>query len=241
MDYANLKHNPEAVRKAWYADKKDKTIVALEPCTICFPKHWMDSGLGSIDDRYNVMAMFAVIVGDNYSVSDAMAKMPLTPDSVNTVKIDDVDYYELSWEKGGVITPNRFLVVDNGNAYQCFLEFISKGKTPWYFSVVHLANIFRTSELHAGANLQADPAIMSNFTAFRCRDMKDSKRYFRETIKDQSQLVTERPQINSLTSVAGNATNTTAKLLGANLAEGAVSAIISPSVTNETLEDRLLA
>lgn len=241
MDYSGLKHDPERVKKAWHADKKDGTIVALEPCKIYFPKHWVEGGLGHIDDRFNVLAMFGVVVDGSYAVSDAAAIMPLTPDEVNTVKIDDGDYYELSWDKGGVICPNRFLVKEAGIAYEIFLEFISKGKTPWYMGVERLAQIFRTSKLHAGADLSADPSILSNFTAFRCRDTKNPKKYFREAIQTQADLNTTRPQINSLNSVAGNATNTTAKLLGANLAEGAVSAVINQSQTHEALEDRLLA
>lgn len=240
MDYASLKHSPERVRKALHADKKDQTIVALEPVTIYFPKHWMESGMGHIDDRFNVMAFFAIVVDGHFCSTDAMAIMPLTPDEVNTIKIDDGDYYELKWEKGGVICPNRFLVKDGGAAYEVFLEFISKGKTPWYMSVERLANLFRTAKLHAGANLAADPSILSNFTAFRCRDMKNPKKYFRETLQTQSDLDT-RPQVNSLNSVAGNATNTTAKLLGANFSEGVVSAVINQSQNNEALEDRLLA
>lgn len=240
MDIAGLKHNPEAVHRAWYADANTQTIVATEDCKIYFPKSWLSGKLGTIDSRFNVLGVFAIVVGNNYAVSDCMAKMPLIPDEVNAVKINEIDYYELSWLKGSVICPNRFLVKDKQLLYHVFEEFHGRGRQPWYIGVVKLISLFHTSVLHGGASLNTNQAIISLLTSARARQ-EDRTKYFKEQLITQSDLTRHSPVMIPLANVAYGSTNATARLYGGYLTEGLVSELVNPSERQEKIESLLTA
>lgn len=241
MDVSTLIRDPERVAKAWISPPETKTIIAKKPCKIYFPKHYMDGKLGSIDDRFNVMGVFGITIEDKYyCASDALAIMPLTPDSINVVKIDDSEYYVLSFDEGSVICPNRSLVKDKTLMYEVSNEFVAKGKTPWYFNKSMMSNIFKTDSIHGGIRMGDDRSIISITAAFRARNPKDRSQPFRYAVKTQKEFDETMPDYLALNSVAATVSNTATKLVGGYLTEGIVSALVEPSTTVESAEKQLL-
>lgn len=241
MDISNLIRKPSIVNKAWFSPPDTGTIIAKKACKVYFPKHYMDGKLGHIDDKFNVMGVFGITVDDKYfCASDALAVMAFTPDVINIVKIQDAEYYELGWEEGSVICPNRFLVQNKSLMYEVSNEFVSKGKTPWYFDKAMMANVYKTDKLHGGVRMGDDRAIISTTASFRARDPKNREQAFRYSVRTQKEFDEGQPDYLPLNSVAATASNTATKLIGAYLQEGMVSAIIEPSTTVESSEKQLL-
>lgn len=238
MDISNLKRAPDVIHRNW-VNQKGGQIVTKVPCKVLFPKHYLDSQLGSVDERFNTIAIFAVVMGDSYGVSSALAVMPFTPDETNVVTIDGTPYAELSWEAGSVVCPNRNLVVNDKMAYAVYDEIVAKGKTPWYLTPVDLGTLFDSSVKHAGANLHSAPAILQIFTASRVRIPGDRSRYAREVYKTQDDLINMPTDVIPLRSVSYGATNTTARLTGAYLSEGINSSLLNPAKQTEEIEELL--
>lgn len=241
MDVSKLKRDPKKCLEAWSTPKDSKSIIAKKNVKIYFPKHYMTGPLGNIDDKFNTIAVFGIVVDDTYyCASDAPAKMSLTPDSVNVVKINDSDYYELSWEKGSIITENRFLVINKGLMSEISNEFIEKGKTPWYVNQWYIANLFKHDQLFGGVKIAENDTLISLTAAFRARHPDDRSKSFRNVVKDQKEFDTVMPIMTPLNSVAASASNTLTRLNGGYMTEGMVGAIVDPSDKLETVESLLI-
>lgn len=241
MDITTLIRDPSKVIDAWSISKDSKSIIATKNVKVYFPKAYMTSTLGNIDDKFNVIGVFGIVVDDKYfCASDALAKMSLQPDTVNVVKIQDGEYYELGWEPGSIITPNRFLVVSKELLSEVSNEFIEKGKTPWYLNLPFLSNLFSTDKLFGSVRIAEDRSLISLTSAFRARHPDDRRRPFRAMVKTQKEFDTVMPVMTPLNSVAASASNTLTKLGGGYMNEGMVSALVEPSETLETVESLLI-
>lgn len=240
MDITGLKHNPAACAKAWHEPKDSTLIIAKESCKVYFPKHYIGSDLGYIDDKFNVIGIFGVVVGNNYCASNALAIMPFTPAAVNLVRIDEGQYYELSWEKGDIICPNRNLVKAVSNLAKVYAEAVEKGKTAWYIRKEQMINLFDTDNFHTGGNVGDNRSQHALITAFRAKDPRDRSVPFRLAYTTQKEFDEAEPDYVALNSVAASRTNTMTKLTSGYLPVGVVGAIVEPTKTVESVEGHLL-
>lgn len=241
MKVDKLIRNSKRVLKAWRYDNKANVIVAAEPCRIMFPKHYVDGGkLGLMENNILVVAIFAIVVEDKYfAVSNAAAQMPLSPDSVNTVTIDDAEYYELSWDKDSIICPNTKLVKNKDIAYEINSEFVKKGKTPWYMNALDLISLTNTFEEYAGVNLGVSETELGIQTAARMRQPENRTRFIREKFKTQDDLENMPSAIIPLRSIGGGASNTNARIIGSYHNEGIVSSLVNTTEKVEAIEEFL--
>lgn len=233
MEISNLKSDPEKVRSALAEVRlgNNYSLVAKEEVKVCFPKIWLESDMGNIDSKISVFAMVGLIVDSSFCYIDALAFINLNPLDVSIVKIEDIEYYILTYQKGQTITDSTTLVRDGLNTSKAFNEFLAKAKTPWYIGYVGICNLFRTSQLHAGYNTKTDRSIHSFMTGNRSRDPSNSGKLFRYTLKSQEDVY-KQPVMLPLTSVSG-ATSATSRLAGSNMKEGIVESIVNPTTTLE--------
>lgn len=215
--------------------------IAKEKVIIHFPKHYMNGKLGHIDDYFNPVAFFAIIVGDYYAVSKYIAWKPLSPDSVSVITIDGMKYYELTWEPGSTICPNTNLVMDNQLVYTVDNEIHGKGKTPWYLNRHDLAKLLDSSVAAAGVNLGANHAILELSEAIRARKQGDLFVYARTLFKTQKELDNTPVEYIPMNAVAFAVNNTMSRTLGANFRESLVASMVDPSTTSDTLDTVLRA
>lgn len=214
-------------------------MITTVPCKVMFPKSYLTGSLGSVDEHFNVIGIFAIIMGDKYGFSNAASIMPLSPDTTNVVTIDEVQYMELGWEAGSVICPNVNLIKADHVVSQIFDEFIAKGRDPWYTTYTDHVKILWSTAKYAGVNLKAPKSILSVFASSRARVEGDLSSYFRETLKTQADLAKAKPLMIALRNIAYGATNTTARISGAYLDSGINSALINPAKESEAFEESL--
>lgn len=238
MDVSQLKRDKSKILAATKIVKvgDDRSLIANGNVKVYLPKHWTEGNLGSIDDKFNTLAMICFVVDDKYYSSlEALAKISLNTYDVSTVRIEDIEYYELSYQKGETIADSLLLVQDKNIVYEVFNEIIAKGKMPFYIGYVSALTLFDTSPLHAGYNTGTDIAIESLMSANRARDPKTPSKLYRYTLENQQDLFTKVPSMLPLTSVSG-ATNTSTRIMGSRMKEGILESIIDPSTTIESGE-----
>lgn len=241
MDISSLVRNKDEVLSSISEVKtgNNYSIVAKKKIDVLFPKYWIESELGSFDAKVNVFAMVAFVVEDKfYSHLDVLAYITLNPLDSSSVKIEDIEYFKLTYQPGETITDSTTLVKDGLSVARAFNEFLSKSKVPWYMGYADVCSIFYTSELHAGYNTKTDKAIESFMTANRSRNPKKPSQLFRYSIKTQEELETVRPVMLPLTSVSG-ATSASSRLAGSYMKDGIVESVVNPTYTLEE-SDKLL-
>lgn len=241
MDITSFRKDPAKVLKNIEVDEENFLLIAKAPVQIMVPEHYFNGKLGSIGERYMVTGIFAVIAGTNYCTSLVNAQMPLTPDDVNTVVIEDSRYYVFSWEAGGVICPNTRLPQNPALVYEIYDEVIAKGKMPWYIKRRERAELLYTAPRFAGVNLGDEHELQSIFAASCDRDHTDLSKHARTYFKSQDDYDTYPCSYIPLRSVAMGTDNTTAKMLGAYLESGVTSALVNPTDTAEDVESLLRA
>jgi hypothetical protein len=129
--------------------------------------------------------------------------------------------------------------MDNRLLYNVYNEFIAKGSIPWFFNYRDLGGLFEHSGKYSGTVLGANHIIHEMVAATISRDPDKLNNQYRHRLNSLSDLEGTKPTVIKLNSVAYNATNTTAKLIGAYYEEGVVSALINPSTTAEPIESIL--
>lgn len=237
MEMSSLTRNPDKVLKAIKED--GDTWVATEDVKIYFPSHYINGKIGSLDDKFNVLAFFMFVVGDNYAVYMVPSIMPLTPDSSTTVKSGGEDFYELLFEAGSVITPNLNLVQRKTLAFEIYDEFIAKGRVPVYFDRIDFSRILTYIGEYCGVDLGADMAILSGYGAQINRAPDDLTIPMRERFEKQGDLLEMAGEWIPLRSVSFGADNTTSRTIGSYAPEGFAAALTNPSERVESIEQLL--
>jgi hypothetical protein len=120
--------------------------------------------------------------------------------------------------------------------YRVYNEIIAGGHTPWYLGYAEMARIFDTARYHAGANVGQNHEVTELLISLIARNPKNRHEYYRATIQDMHDLVTNPPVFIPLRSVEYAASNTLNKLAGSYFSRGVVSALVSPSERVERLD-----
>lgn len=240
MDVSNLERNPAKVKAAIEQNHKANVMVAKKPIRIYFPKHYLSGRLGSIESDIRVVAIYAMVVDDEfYAVSNICAKIPLTPDRINVVKIEDSPYYELSWEKGSIISPNTRLLKDPDLSFFVNDEFVNKGYTPWYMNPLDLNAVTNSFKKHAGVDLGVALTQLGIQTASRMRSANDLSMYARESFKTTADITDAPMELIPLNSVGDGTTNAMSRMLGGYASEGLVSSLVNESDSVQSIERHL--
>lgn len=238
MDISKLKRDPKAIHGI-LKTQKDGSVVCTQPCNIYIPVSFSDHPLADIGKDTSIIGFFAIVSGNKYGVSKAIAMMHIEPTTTNTVYIDDTPYYEFIFEKGSRVIVSNELVKTNTLVYYLSDHIISKGNNPWYLDYTDIAEIFDSASHHAGANLAVDLAIFEMIAATRARTPKDRTKYLRHSLKTQDDYANADRVFIPLKNISLGATNTTAKLMGAYFNEGLSSALVNPATRSEKIEELL--
>ena len=237
MEISHLKRDGDYVKKAF--KQMDEQIIAVKECKIYFPERYQEKKLAKIAVESSVLAMYALVVDNHYGVSKVPAMMPIRPDSVNSVKINDDHYFECVFSKGSTVCPNVNLVKNDTLLYDIFNEFIQNGKIPWYFNYKDLGELFKFSKKHTGTELGANRGVTELIIASIARNPNKLTEYYRHSISSLKDIEKNPPQIIKLNSVSYGATDSMSKIIGGYFDEGVMSALVNPSEQIEPIEELL--
>lgn len=242
MDFDIKNRKRDIVLEAIHEDEKTHKWTAKQNLKIYFPKRYLNGKLGNLDERFNTVAMFAVVLEDgSWDFHSACSIIPLTPKTSSLVKINQVDYYELGWEAGDVICPNLNLVQRSNLAFEIYDEFITKTRLPPYMDSIDHSNLLDSLQPFTGVDLGANFALLRIYNATTSRNPKDRTQPARELYEKQSDFHMMEVDRIALRSVAYVADNTSSRLLGSYLAQGLNSALVNPSENIEEIEQILIS
>lgn len=235
LDPNNLVRDPSKVKSTLVED--GDRLITKTGCKIYIPTRWTDKNLAVVGKEIRVVSVFPIVVDDKYySISSAVAAMPLTPSRTSIVTIADEECYEFLFEKGSVVCPNVNLVRISNTAYYLYDEIIAKARVPWYLDYEDILRLLHTAKMHADITLAANNVPMELLAATIARQSKDVTKYYRHQVSTGKAAQVDQPDYVPLGNVLLGATNTTAKLMGNYLDDGITSALINPTDQIDTVE-----
>lgn len=232
MDITKLVRTENKVIKELY-EVKDKLLCKKE-AKVYIPEDYFQKGLAIDGEELKILAHFPIVVGNNYEMMNANCMVSTNPSIINRVEIEGVKFREYTYELGDAIIDNLNILKSPTLVYDIFYEIKANGHIPWYFNKDDLLGLFRTAEKYGNAKFDVDNAILELIASVLVRSPKDRKVLYRNLEKWE-----DHPLYVALKSVGYGATNTTAKLIGADFQEGVTSALTNVSKNNETIEDAL--
>lgn len=239
MDISKLKRDPERVR-ANLKMTQGRTVVTSKLCRIYIPALFAEKQLASIGSEVYILGIFALVMDDGYySVSLTNAMMRIDPATINTVLVDDEQYYEFVFEPGDTVIANTDLVESKTLPYHINETIIARGKVPWYLNYEDVGSLFDSARKYAGVDLGPNDAVLEMIASAIARSPNDPKVYYRQFVKSKEDLKKNPPRFIAFKSISYGATNTTAKLMGSYFETSMNSALVNPSERLEDMEELL--
>lgn len=220
----------------------DGRVLAVKPVRIHIPARFAERDLAYVGIENYILGIYAIIVEDQfYGVSLVNAMIPIDPTETNRIKINGDEYFEFVFPAGSTVFKSLNLLKTDTLTYKIYDEILSGGRIPWYVAYEELGKLFDTALYHAGANIGTNQEVTQLIASLVARDSKDRTKYYRTTIENLSDMITNPPVYVPLKSVEYSSTNTTNKLGGSYFSLGVVSSLNDPSDRVEKIESLLRA
>lgn len=208
---------------------KDKQYITDSPTIIEFPKRFLDKDLATIGAKTYVYGVFAIIIGDTYSVSIIPSFIETSPLHVKEVTRDNIEYVQFHYGKGMSIIENNSVIRNKIYTYNILEEFYLKGNVPWYIDYNDLNTIFSNMKYYADSNIGQSKLTNEIIVSYIARDTEDKTRYHRlSKNKDYCFIALDDIYYATL--------GTVNKLSGSYFDKGLVSALVQPEKSPTQLE-----
>jgi hypothetical protein len=225
-----LKRNKDFISSKLYT--KDGKIYCKEKCTIEFPKWYEDKELATIQDSVQFYGVFAIIIGDQYSVSIIPTLCQTTPIMVREIEREGIVYNQFIYGKDDCILDNVNVVKVEILSYNFFETYYMYARAPWYIEYEDLVRIMDNLPGYAKSNVGDNYISNEVVTSFITRSKADKKVFFRQNgTKGFEYVDLLSPYFSSLSTVN--------KLGGNYFTNSLVSAIVQPETSTTKLEEHV--
>lgn len=210
--------------------EKDGKLYVKEKTIIEFPKWYEDKELASIQEVAYIYGIFAIIIGDKYSVSVIPTLIPTIPILVNEIERDGIIYTQFVYGKDDCIIENINVVKHDILSYNFFETYFMYAREPWYVEYEDLVKIMDNLVPYAKSNV-GDSHISSELVvSYITRDKSNHKKFYRQVEgKVKYEYV-------DLMNVYSSVFSTTNRLAGGYFTNGMVSSLVQPSKTVSKIE-----
>lgn len=239
MDITKLIRSPINITKS-LKEMKDNSLVTTDRLRIYIPVRFSERNLAKISSEIYICGICAIVNDNNqYGVLIVPSMIKITPTVINTIKVGEDSYYEFIFDKGSKVIENLDVLVNDTLAFFIFDEFFTKGRVPWYINYNDLGTIFDKSAKYANVNFNDKRVILELVASTIARNPADRYKTYRQSITKQEDVNNNPPKYIPLEAIQFTATNTVAKLAGAYMSDGVVSALVNPSEDVERIEKLL--
>lgn len=225
-----LKRDPDAIKKL--LTNKDNAYYTSKALTIEFPEWYTTKGLYRNEDTHYLYGIFAIVVGDVYSVSLIPTIVTTLPVAVNEVERDGVMYIQLRYAAGSKVLESNKAIMQSFLAYDFFDGFFMQAKVPWFIEYKDLATLMDNTVSYGGTNLGESQINNELLCSFIARTPKDKRVFFRVNPTGKVSFV-------DLMDVRYSSLSTVNKIAGNYFNESLVSALIQKETTPTTLEQHV--
>lgn len=223
----NLTRDPDYINSVLYT--KDGAVYCKEKAIIEFPKWYSDKELWTIGEYNYVYGVFAIIVGDKYSVSCIPTLVQINPIVVSEIERGEDTYTRFIFGENKSIIENTKVVKQELLSYNMFSSFFLNAKVPWYLEYKDMIKIMDNLPLYAKSNLGGDWIANELVVSFVTRYKEDKKLFHRQKPNEEYTYV-------DLNNVYYSAMSTLNKLAGNYYTESLVSALVQKEKEPTKLE-----
>jgi hypothetical protein len=226
----------KSLKKYTRYDEKEHTLYFTgKQAKIHIPTRYETYGYLDRGNTIKTLGVMNVIVDDKeYAPLCILGIIEIVPSEVEIVTIDNATYLELILNKDDILIKHTDVIQNSNIPYSIFVEFISYGKLPYFFSYDTVSTIFDAANRMTGANLDdVNHSIFELIFAHLYRDKDNLTTFYRLTD------MKKEPKFIPLRSVPLATQSTTSKLLGSYFGDGLTSALITENTIHRDVEDYL--
>jgi len=223
-----MKRDKDFIQSKLYL--KDGKIYTKEKTVIEFPKWYENKELLDIQDVTYLFGVFAIIIGDKYSVSIIPTLINTSPIIIREVERDNITYIQFVYGKDDVLIDNINVVKKDLLSYNLFENFFIYAKAPWFMEYEDLIKVLDNVYPYANSNLGNNFIATELVTSFIARTKKDKSIFLRQDPTAQAEYV-------DLTNVYFSALSTLNKVAGNYFTEGLTSALVQKEKEPTKLEN----
>lgn len=209
---------------------KDGKIYTKEKTIIEFPKWYENKELLDIQDVTYLYGVFAIIIGDKYSVSVIPTLINTTPIIIREVERENGTYIQFVYGKDDVLIDNTTIAKKDLLSYNIFENLFIYAKAPWFIEYEDLIKILDNIYPYSNSNLGNNFVATELVTSFIARTKKDKTVFLRQDPNAQADYV-------DLTNVYFSALSTLNKVAGNYFTEGLTSALVQKEKEPTKLEN----
>lgn len=214
---ATLTRDPDFIKSNLYTENnklytKEKTIIE-------FPKWYEDKNLLSYENKTSLYAIFALIIGDKYSVSTIPTTIYTNPVTIEEVKRGDTEYYRFVYGKGNILIEDLNVIKKELLSFNMFESFFIQARVPWFIEYEDLIKLLDNLEPYAKSALGSSYIATELVCSFISRSKEDKLVFFRQYQKSH-------PEYVDLLNVYYSALSTTGKIAGNYFTQALVSSIV---------------
>lgn len=218
--------------------KKDSKNKALhfkgKELVIHIPKRYETYGLLEVGNTVKTLGIMNLVFNEKeYAPLCILGIVEIVPSEIEEIVINNSNYYKLTLNDGDTLIKHLDIIQDGSIPYSIFMEFVSYGKLPYFFSYENVSKIFDTTKKMTGVGLDIDHVIYEMVFAHLHRDKEKKSIFYRLTDMKKD------PLYIPLRSVELGTQSTTAKLLGSYFNDGLTASLITENTTHYDIEDYL--
>lgn len=219
--------------------KVDQETRCTQACKLYYPQRYYDTSLGVVGEQTQILACFAIVVGNRYAVSRALATVTLGDAESEVVMIEGEPYIERSYDANDILIKSNTFLLNKFILYDIDNEFVVKGRYPVYMNYNDRVLLFMDSGKYTGVQLGNNIGITALIASKTNRSPLDGSTLFRHALNQKTITPNTFPASLGLRNVSEMASNTTAKLIGAYFDNSLKKAVVDQTSRNEAIEDIL--
>jgi len=215
------------------SDKKQTTFIG-KTLVVMIPKRYEVHNLLKIADTVTTLGVVDLIFDDTYRAGLLMlTTIEMEIDDISTVMLGDLQYLKVTLETGAKFICNTERIADSAIVYAVWMEFIARGKMPYFIDYDSLSTLFDRSQSLCDQKLNVDHVVLEIIYSHLCRDPDNLSVQYRYTPMDKPF------ELISLRNVGYATVSTTSRLLGSYFSNALNSSLIQTTTEHSEIEDLL--
>lgn len=210
---------------------KDDKIYTKVNTIIEVPKRYLNKELLEIKEYTHVFGVWAMRMGDKYSVGRIPCMFKTLPLNITEYKLNEVEYVQFLYGRDMCIFESNSVVMNNLLTYNIFDEDYMLGKMPWFMEYEDAVKIMDNFLTFANSNVGSNYVANEIITSFITRSKLDRSKFYRTVIANKNELKKKEYAFTGIDDVFYSAPTTLNKLAGNYYNDGVVSAILQPEKT----------
>lgn len=216
------------------------TLISMKELYIYFPYDYTEKNLAEIDNTCKLLGIFIIAdSNNNYTLATIPTLIYTTPSSIDTIDIDGVSYYRLTYEAKDVIIDNLNVILELDMAYNVFNLMMINGKVPWFIEYIDLLKIFNNFNKYTGSKVALFSDIMKIFIRISAREKGKLDINYSNILNLEKDLKTKEIEWIGLSNIYYTFNSTLSKVGGSYFKKALISTMVTPEKEPTELENIL--